>query len=48
MGQAALTVHDIDTDSGIGTSVITCPKSSCRFSEYKEVSEYMYIIMLQL
>ena len=48
VGQAALTVHDIDPDSGVGTSVITDDRSSCRFSEYKEVSEYMYITMLQL
>ena len=47
MFRAALTVHDIDADSAMGTSVIT-DDSSCRFSDSEEVSEYMYIIMLQL
>ena len=48
MLQAALTVHDIDADSAIWTrsSIITDDKSSCRFSD--EVSEFVYIIMLQL
>ena len=49
MFQAAqLTVHDIDADSAMGTSIITDDRSSCRFSDDDEVSEYMYIIMLQL
>ena len=51
MFQAAqLTVHDIDADSAIGTcsSIIKDDRSSCRFSDDEEVSEYMYIIMLQL
>ena len=48
MFQAALTVHDIDADSAMGTSIITDDRSSCRFSDDEEVSEYMYIIMLQL
>ena len=49
MLQAALTVHDIDADSAIWThsSIITDDKSSCRFSD-EEVSEFVYIIMLQL
>ena len=50
MFQAALTVPDIDADSAIGTcsSIITDDRSSCRFSDDEEVSEYMYIIMLQM
>ena len=50
MFQAALTVHNIDADSAIWTcsSIITDDRSSCRFSDDEEVSEYMYIIMLQL
>ena len=48
MFRAALTVHDIDADSAIGTIIITDDRSSCRFSDDEEVSEYMYIIMLQL
>ena len=48
MFQAALTIHDIDTDSARGTSVITDDRSSCRFSDDEEVSVCMYIIMLQL
>ena len=48
MLQAALTVHDIDSDSAIWTrSSIITDDSSCRFSDDEEVSEYMYIIMLQ-
>ena len=46
MFQAALTVHDIDADSAMGTSIITDDRSSCRISDDEEVSEY--IIMLQL
>ena len=44
MFQAALTVHDIDADSDIGTcaSIITDDRSSCRFSDDDEVSEYVY------
>ena len=42
MFQAALTVHDIDADSAMGTSIITDDRSSCRFSDDDEVSEYMY------
>ena len=47
---AALTTHDIDADSAVWThsSIITDDRSSCRFSDDEEVSEYMYIIMLQL
>ena len=48
MFQAPLTVHDIDADSAMGTSIITDDRSSCRFSDDDEVSEYMYIIMLQM
>ena len=50
MFQAALTVPDIDADSGFWacSSVTTDDRSSCRFSDDEEVSEYMYIIMLQL
>ena len=50
MFQAALTVSDIDVDSAIGTcsSIITDDKISCRFSDDEEVSECVYIIMLQL
>ena len=43
MFQAALTVHDNDADSAMGTSVITDERSSCRFSDDKEVSECVYI-----
>ena len=39
MFQAALTVHDIDADSAMGTSIITDDRSSCRFSDDEEVSE---------
>ena len=41
MFQAALTTHDIDADSAIGTctSIITDDRSSCRFSDDEEVSE---------
>ena len=40
MFHAALTVHDIDADSAIGTctSIITDDRSSCRFSDDDEVS----------
>ena len=40
MFHAALTVHDIDVDSAIGTctSIITDDRSSCRFSDDDEVS----------
>ena len=48
MFQAALTVPDIDADSAMGFSIVTDDRSSCRFSDGEEVSEYMYIIMLQL
>ena len=50
MFQGALTVPDIDAESAIGTcsSVITDDRSSCRFSDDEEVSECMYIIMLQM
>ena len=50
MFQAALTLHDIDADSAIGTcsSIITDDRNSCRFSDDDEVSECMYIIMMQL
>ena len=39
MFQAALTTHDIDADSAMGTSIITDDRSSCRFSDDEEVSE---------
>ena len=44
MFQAALTVPDIDADSAIWTrsSIITDDRSSCRFSDDDEVSEYVY------
>ena len=51
MFQAAqLTVHDIDADSAIWTcsSIITDDMSSCRFSDDDEVSDSVYIVMLQL
>ena len=52
MFQAALTVPDIDADSGIGTcaSSITDDRSLCRFSdeEVSDISVCMYIIMVQL
>ena len=50
MFQAALTIHVIDADSAVGmcASVIPDDRSSCRFSDDDEVSESMYIIMLQL
>ena len=48
MLQAALTVHDIDADSAIWTrSSIITDDSSCRFSDGEEVSECVYIVMLQ-
>ena len=45
MFQAVLTLPDIDADSAIGTyaSIITGDRSSCRFSDYEEVSECMYV-----
>ena len=43
MFQAALTVHDIDADSAMGTSIITDDRSSCRFSDDEEVSECVYV-----
>ena len=43
MFQAALTVHDIDADSAMGTSIITDDKCSCRFSDDEEVSECVYV-----
>ena len=39
MFQAALTPHDIDVDSDMGTSIITDDRSSCKFSDDEEVSE---------
>ena len=41
MFQAALTTHDIDADSAVGTctSIITDDRSSCRFSDDEKVSE---------
>ena len=39
MFQAALTVHDIDANSAIGSSIITDDRSSYRF---KEVSVYYH------
>ena len=39
MFQAALTTHDIDVDSAMGTSIITDDRSLCRFSDDEEVSE---------
>ena len=46
--QTALTLHDIDSDSAMGTSIVTDDRSSSRFSDDEEVSEFVYIIMLQL
>ena len=43
MFRAALTVPDIDADSAMGTSIIADDRSSCRFSDDDEVSEFMYI-----
>ena len=45
MFQEALTVHDIDADSAIGTcsSIITDDRSSWRFSDDDEVSGCVYI-----
>ena len=43
MFQAALTLHDIDADSAMGTSIITDDRSSCRFSDDEEVSECVYV-----
>ena len=41
--QAVLAVPDIDADSAIGTcaSIITGDRSSCRFSDDDEVSEWV-------
>ena len=41
MFQAALTLHDIDADSAMGTSIITEDRSSSRFSDDEEVSEFV-------
>ena len=45
MFQAALTTHDIDTDSAVWTrsSIITDDRSSCKFSDDEEVSECVYV-----
>ena len=43
MLQAALKIHDIDTDSAMGVSIITDDRSSCRFSDDEEVSECVYV-----
>ena len=45
--QAALqTTHDIDTDSAMGTSIVTddrsSNRSSCRLLDDEEVSKYVY------
>ena len=48
MFQAALTTHDSDADSDMGTIIITDDRSSCRFSDYEEVSECVGVIMLQV
>ena len=44
MFQASLTLPDIDdADSAVGTSIVTDDRSSCRFSEYEEVSGCVYV-----
>ena len=43
MFQAALTIHNIDADSDMGTSIITDDRSSCWFSDGEEVSECVYV-----
>ena len=43
MFQAALTVHDIDADSAMGTSIVTDDRNSCRCSDDEEVSECVYV-----
>ena len=43
MFQAALTTHDIDADSAMGTSIVTDDRSSCSFSDDEEVSERVYV-----
>ena len=49
MFQAALTVHDIDVDSAIGTrSSIITDRSSCRFSDDEEVSECVYVYHVKI
>ena len=45
---AALTAHDIDVDSAMGTSIITDDRSSCRFSDNEEVSGCVYVYLLYM
>ena len=40
--------HDIDADSDMGTSIITDDRSSCKFTDDEEVSEFVGVIMLQV
>ena len=44
MFQAAPTVHDIDADSAMGTSIVTDDRISCTVSDDDEVSECVYVL----
>ena len=48
MFQAALTVPDIDANSGLGSSISTDDRSSCRFSDGEEVRDLVhnYVILV--
>ena len=42
--QAAPTIHDIDADSVMGTSIVTDDRISCTVSDDDEVSECVYVL----
>ena len=42
--QAAPTIHNIDADSAMGTSIVTDDRSSCTVSDGDEVSECVYVL----
>ena len=52
MFQALLTTHDVYADSGLGSSISTDDRSSCRFSDSEEVGDlvhnYAYLVTKKL